>query len=349
MVVMADDNEMLPVAPFDASTASRFARIALANVVREYPNKPDHVLESMLDAQAPSAMHPAFHGAYDWHSCVHMHWLMARVRNRFPDLPEASAIGAVFDQHLTPAAIAGEVAYLRRPASASFERTYGWAWLLKLAQELATGNDTWSARWAAALQPLADAFTERYLDYLPRAEYPLRYGVHNNSAFGVLFALEYARCCDRTDLASLCERTAVRWFEADRNAPADWEPSGADFLSPSLVEASLMHRVLEPRGFATWLDAFLPGLADGKPRSLFTPANVCDRSDPQIVHLDGLNLSRAWCFGSIALALAPEDARRDRLLDAAERHLRAGLVGLASGDYLGEHWLASFAALALTR
>jgi hypothetical protein len=330
----------------EAALASRFARIALDNVVREYPNKLDHVLDGPDGVRSPRALHPAFYGSFDWHSCVHMHWLLARLHRR--GLPEHDAIEAVLDAHLGPSAIAGEVRYLERPSASTFERTYGWAWLLKLALELRGGDDgSPRARWSTALQPLADAFVARYLDYLPRAAHPLRAGMHANSAFGLAFALDYARTAGETALAGRCEATARAWFLADRDYPAAWEPSGSDFLSPALMEADLMRRVLGATEFPDWLGEFLPGLARGAPAALFTPAVPTDRSDGQIVHLDGLNLSRAWCLRGLAGALPVRDVRHTRLAAAAEVHLAAGMQGIDSGHYMGEHWLASFAMLAI--
>ena len=330
--------------------AARFAGLALENIGRPYPHKLDHVLGGPGDVQAPRALHPSFHGSYDWHSCVHMHWLLAHLVRRFPDLPQRPAIAATFDRNLAPAAIAGEVAYLAGPHNASFVRTYGWAWLLKLALELAEGasGDPDAARWSAALAPLARAFAERWLDFLPRTQFPIRHGNHPNSAFGLAFALDYARGTGATALEQAVVAKALAWYGADRDGPAAWEPSGADFLSPVLIEADLMRRVLDAPALARWLDGFLPGLARAEPAALFAPVPVSDRGDPQIVHLDGLNLSRAWCFGAIARALPRGDARTAVLTAAAARHLEAGMAGLDSDDFLGAHWLASFAALALS-
>lgn len=328
----------------DAETASRFATLALANIARDYPHKPDHTMAGDADAQTPRVLHPAFHGSYDWHSCVHMHWLLARVLRRFPALPERAAIEALFDRHLRAEAIAVEVAYLARPESISFERTYGWAWLLKLAAEI-EGLDI--ARWHEALTPLAGAFAVRLIEFLPRARYPIRYGMHANSAFALAFALDYADAASDTALADACRTKAIAWFAPDREAPAQWEPSGTDFLSPVLMEAELMRRVLDAATFAEWFAAFLPRFGEAHPASLFTPAIVTDRNDAQLVHLDGLNLSRAWCFHGIAEALRANDPRIAIAVAAGQRHLAAGWQGLASDAFVGAHWLASFAALAL--
>jgi len=330
-----------------AAYASQLASIALANVVREYPNKPDHVLGEPADARTPRALHAAFYGSYDWHSCVHMHWLLAHLWRCCPDLRERDTIAATFDAHVTADTIAAECAYLARPDARAFERTYGWAWLLKLADELDRASDADARRWSDALAPLAAAFVERYRAYLPKANYPIRYGIHPNSAFGVAFALDYARTAGIGDLEALCVQKALAWFADDRDAPATWEPSGSDFFSPALIEADLMRRVLDAWAFAAWLERLLPGLAERKPATLFAPAIVSDRLDPQIVHLDGLALSRAWCFRGIAAALPDGDPRVDIAAQAADVHLAAGLAGMERADYLGSHWLASFAALAL--
>jgi hypothetical protein len=326
--------------------AARFAAIALANVVREYPSKQDHVLGAPGDAQPTRALHPAFYGSYDWHSCVHMHWLLVRLYHSYPRLPQRTRIGELFDRHFAPDAIAGECAYLERPGAQAFERTYGWAWLLKLAAELGALPGAAAARWAANIAPLAAAFVARYLGYLPRAHYPIRHGTHANSAFGLAFALDYARAAGALALEHACVAAAGKWFGADRDAPAAWEPCGADFLSPTLMEAELMRRVLPPAEFADWLAAFVPGLAQRAPATLFTPVAVADRADPQIVHLDGLNLSRAWCMRGIAAALPPDDPRVQPLRAAAHAHLGAGTAGLDSSEYVIAHWLATFAVLA---
>ena len=338
----------MTVATLDPDRAARFADIALANVVREYPGKQDHVLGGDADLLPPRALHPAFFGSYDWHSCVHMHWLLVHVRRLHPGLPQRAAVDATLDRHFAPVNIAAERAYLERPGAQAFERPYGWTWLMKLADELACSTDADARRWAGQLAPLARAFVDRYRAWLPKADYPVRYGMHSNSAFGILFALDYARRADERALAAAIEGKARAWFERDRDAPVAWEPSGFDFLSPSLVEALLMRRVLTADEFGVWLDAFLPGMGRREPATLFAPVAVSDRTDAHIVHLDGLNLSRAWCFRGIASALPVDDPRAAAVRDAAAAHLAAGLVGLDRADYVGSHWLASFAALALS-
>jgi hypothetical protein len=337
----------------DVQVADHLARTALASIGREYPHKLDHVMTADADAQTPRDLHPSFHGSYDWHSCVHMHWTLARLLRRFPALPARDAVVALVDRHFAPDAIGGELAYLARPASATFERTYGWAWLLKLAAELRaganakSGSDPHFGRWSAAVDPLARAFAQRFLEFLPRAHYPLRYGIHPNSAFALALALDYAHEVGDDALVGACTHHGLQWFADDIEAPARFEPSGVDFLSPSLVEAELMRRIVEPTAFAEWLARFLPGFVDAEPRTLFAPARVSDRSDPQLVHLDGLNLSRAWCFDGIASSLPAADPRIVVARHAADAHRDAGVQGLESGDFVGAHWLASFAVLAV--
>jgi hypothetical protein len=331
-----------------AVQASRFARLALANVAREYPNKLDHVLAGPHDVAAPRELHPAFFGSFDWHSCVHAHWLLARILRTHPDLSEANAIRAALDATLTPAHLEAETAYLRRPEGRAFERSYGWAWLLKLVQELACWSDVDAHRWSRDLAPLAYAFSERYVEWLADATYPIRHGVHTNTAFALAFALDYARDCDAEVLRGAAEAKARAWYLDDVDAPAAWEPSGADFLSPTLIEADLMRRVLGAAAFGDWLARFLPGIVQREPATLFTPAVVSNRGDPYIVHLDGLNLSRAWCWRAIVAALPAGDGRIAIATGAAEAHQEAGLRGVASGEYAGEHWLATFAVLALS-
>lgn len=327
-----------------AAAAAGFAQLALKCVRREYPNKPDHVMADAADVRPPHAMHPSFYGCYDWHSSVHGHWLLARLRKEFPNSPEAAATRAVFEENLSTAAVAGELAYLAGPERKSFERTYGWAWLLKLAEELHAAGDPDSRRWYENLKPLAEELALRTEAFLPKQTYPIRTGVHPNTAFGLAFALDYAREVGDAKLEALLLERARTYFEKDRNAPASWEPGGEDFFSPALMEADLMRRVLAPKDFAAWYRRFLPKLPD----NLLKPATVSDRSDPKLVHLDGLNLSRAWCMREVAAALPARDPARKALAAAADRHAADALANVASGQYEGEHWLATFAAYLLS-
>jgi DUF2891 family protein len=326
-------------------TASKFARLALSHVTREYPNLLHHVLNGPQDVRGPRDLHPVFFGSLDWHSCVHGYWLLATVLRLFPDIPEAREIRKLFDGQLTPSNVKGEVDYLDQPLRTIFERPYGWAWLLMLAAELSRHESNEARQWSNALRPLAAAFVDRFLVFLPKATYPTRVGTHFNSSFAVTLALEYANVTNNKALRNLLVEKARAWFGGDSDCQA-WEPGGDDFLSPALMEAECMRRVLAAHDFPRWLDRFLPRLADRQPRSLFKPAIVSDRSDGKIAHLDGLNLSRAWCWRSIASSWPTSDSRRSIALDAAEKHLAASLPYVA-GDYMGEHWLATFALLAL--
>jgi hypothetical protein len=342
------DEPPTPFPNLTAEAASVFAGLALRGITREYPNKLDHVMNGPEEVASPAVLHPAFYGSYDWHSCVHGHWMLVRLLKLFPELPQAEEIRETLTQLLTPANIAAEVAYMDAPNRASFERTYGWAWLLKLEEELQGWEDQDARVWAENLRPLADAVVARYTDFLPRQDYPIRRGVHPNTAFGIAFALDFARATgDRSLEALLLERTET-YFGDDLDYPAAWEPDGDDFFSRSLVESDLMRRVMPPDAFAAWLRRFLPGLEAGEPQSLLTPAEVSDRADPKIVHLDGLNLSRAWCMRLISEALPPGDPLIPLLMESAARHAQATLPHISSGNYEGEHWLATFAVYMLT-
>jgi Protein of unknown function (DUF2891) len=349
MFVMPEPGEAGEPSPvLSKERASAFARLALKAIGQEYPNKPEHVMGGPADLKSPKALHPAFFGSYDWHSSVHGHWMLARLLRLFPDLPEAGQIRATMGAHLTAEKGKIEAEYFARKESKSFERTYGWAWLLKLAEEL-NGCDAPEAKvWAANLRPLADVVVTRYLDFLPKQTYPIRTGVHPNTAFGLAFALDYARSVGDSRLIGLIHERAKAYFGADVDVPAGWEPGGADFFSPSLTEADLMRRVLSPPEFREWFAKFLPRASKAEPKALFNPATVTDRTDPQLVHLDGLNLSRAWCMRNIASALPAGDPARAVLARSAASHARAGLEHVASGDYAGEHWLASFAIYLLS-
>jgi hypothetical protein len=335
----------LSATSLDSHTASKFAKLALAHVVREYPNKLDHVLNGPLDLKEPRDLHPVFFGSFDWHSCVHGYWLLATVLRLFPDIGEAREIEKLFDTQLTSSKVEAEVEYLDQPMRATFERPYGWAWLLMLAAELERHLTERANNWGEALTPLTVALVDRFVDFLPKATYPTRVGTHFNSSFAIALALEYAEVVHKESLRKVLVRKAHDWYGEDRDCQV-WEPGGDDFLSPALMEAECMRRVLDATDFTHWLDRFLPRLMERQPAALFKPALVSDRSDGKIAHLDGLNLSRAWCWRSIAATWPASDPRRSIAIDAAEAHLAASLPHV-TGDYMGEHWLATFALLAL--
>jgi hypothetical protein len=324
----------------DTSLASAICRTTLAQIRREWPNKLDHIMAGVEDVERPSVLHPIFYGCMDWHSCVHGWWRLLRLARLFPDMPEVSQIRAVSDEMLRPEYVAGEIAYLERPTASTFERPYGWGWALALHHE-AERHD---APWGSALAPWAQMFADRFKEYLPKLTYPIRVGTHYNTAFALTLALEWAAQRDM-ELAATIGLAARGWFFTDSGCQA-WEPSGDDFLSPALTEALLMSRVMSRTDFRTWLDDFLPDMAEGKPTSLFHPVSISDRSDGKIAHLDGLNLSRAWCWKSIMAALDENHSIAPRVGTAIADHISASLPHIF-GDYTGEHFLGSFALLAL--
>ncbi len=324
--------------------ASAWARLGLTNVQREYPHLLQHMLNGPEDARHPRELHPAFYGSYDWHSCVHQHWMLVRLLRVFPQLPERAEIEAVLQRHLTPASLEAEAEYLRSPTRTLFERPYGWAWLLKLDQELRSFHPALAAGFA----PLTRLIRDGFMVYFPALTHPIRHGVHSNTAFATGFALNWARATDDQALKLLCTSRAATWYGRDRDYPAHYEPSGEDFFSPALAEAALMARILPQQAFVTWFDKFLPRLAQGDPARLLTPAPVSDPADPKIGHLIGLNLNRAWVWRRLAGVLPAGDPRLPLLLEAAARHYAAALPLLSEEDYHRAHWLASFAVYALT-
>jgi len=324
--------------------ARHYVRIALGHVSREYPHKADHVMDGPGDVYLPRRAHPVFYGSFDWHSCVHGFWLLVRLRRMFPAMPEAAAIEALIDERFADDNIRAELAYLARASSRGFERPYGWAWLLKLAAELRADTSPRARPWASSLAPLADAFAARFKAFLPLQTYPVRAGSHANSAFALILASDYAASHGDQALHDALVRSARAWFGTNAGAQA-WEPSGEDFLSPTLCAAQAMRRLLPDDEFRAWLARYLPELHAAAPASLFIPAIVSDRSDGRIGHLDGLNLSRAWAWRDLAGVLAGK--AREAALAAAQAHLDAGMPHVA-GDYMGEHWLATYAVLAMS-
>jgi hypothetical protein len=323
--------------------AAHFATIALGHVMREYPYKTGTVLSGPDDAKAPSALHPIFHGSFDWHSCVHGYWMLARILARFPDIAVAADIRRLFDRMLVAEKVGSECATLAHPLERGFERPYGWGWLLKLSGEL---HGLEGGHWAANLRPLTEVFVQRFQDFLPIATYPVRVGTHYNTAFALRLAVDFADETGDQGLMRLLRETALRWYGADAACPAWGEPSGDDFLSSALIEAECMRRLMPGGQFLPWFNRFLPQIVENQPSTLFSPASVSDRTDGKIAHLDGLNLSRAWCWRSLLKVLPEADPRRAVLAATATAHLDAALPHVA-GDYMGEHWLASFAVLAL--
>jgi hypothetical protein len=333
------------VASVDRALAERWAQVALANVARPYPCKLDQLLQAEEDLLPPATLHPAFWGSYDWHSCVHMHWTLARLLRRFPQHRFAAATLRHFSDRLTAPNVAGELLTITRAGHASFERPYGWGWLLKLATELEllAAEQPAATDHARAVAPLAQCIADRFIDYLPRVDYPTRAGTHGNSAFALLLALDYAEVAQHRRLATVVAERAERWFGRDARYPAALEPSGEDFLSPGLVEAVLMRRTVDGCAYADWWTQFEPDR--GALATWLAPARISDPHDPKIVHLHGLNLSRAWCWRKLLPDLVP--AQVPVVQAAIAAHLAASLPAATDSDYVGTHWLASFALLAL--
>ena len=332
----------------DEAAAGRFARLALGCVHREYPNKVAHVMNGDADAKPPRELTPAFFGCFDWHSSVHGHWLLARMASVAPDSPLAAEARAALAKSLTDEKIAGEVAYLSAPGRSGFERPYGLAWLLQLAAELRERDDPEAKAWSKALAPLEAKAAGLMFEWIPKLAYPIREGEHPQTAFAFGLVLDWARGAGETEKAGLLAGRVVELYGKDEGCPIGWEPSGQDFLSPCLAEADLMRRVLPPGRFATWLSAFLPSIPrDGSSRWL-VPGVVTDRTDGKLVHLDGLNLSRAFMLRGIASGLPERDRRRAALLSAAAVHAKAGLDAISAENYPGSHWLGTFAVYLLT-
>jgi hypothetical protein len=333
---------------FDAAAAKRFADLALACVHKEYPNKISHVLASDADVKPPRELTPAFCGCFDWHSAVHGHWLLVRLVRTFPDAPFVPAARAALAQSLTPDHIAAELRYLDGPGRSDFERPYGLAWLLQLAAELQEWNDPQAQVLARTLDPLTRAAAGRLKTWLPKLSYPIRVGEHSQTAFAFGLALDWAREAPDRDLAALLEARSRDYYSADRDCPMAYEPSGQDFLSPCLAEADLMRRVLAPPAYASWLSGFLPHLPRDGSAAWLRPAVVTDPTDGKLVHLDGLNLSRAWMLEGIAAGLPADDPRIASLHAAADAHRSAGLRAVTGAHYEGGHWLGSFAVYLVT-
>lgn len=332
----------LDTIPLHLIEASRLVALPLHCLKTEFPNKLNQVLGTAEEIGIPSVLHPAFYGCFDWHSSVHGHWMLVALLRRFPELPESEQIIDQLRQSITDAHIQGELDYFLRTSETTFERTYGWAWLLRLSLELQQWKTPLGDELAGRLEPLTRLIVQRYQEYLPRLVYPIRSGEHPNTAFGLSHAWDYASFTRDSLFLGVIETHAFRFFAQDRNAPLSWEPSGYDFLSPCLEEANLMRRVMPEEMFRPWLREFLPGMSD--PAFTMPVGEVRDRTDGKLVHLDGLNFSRAWCLYELSRAL-PEYGH---LRKVADDHIANSLPRITDGSYAGEHWLASFACFALT-
>lgn len=332
----------------DSVLVDRFARLALACVHTEYPNKISHVLLSDADVAPPRELTPAFCGCFDWHSSVHGHWMLARLARLHPDAPFAAEARAALGRSLTADNLAAEAAYLAFKGRESFERPYGLAWLFCLAEELREWDDGDARQWSADLTPLEAAAWARIAEWLPKLYYPIRTGEHSQTAFAFGLILDWAETVGDPEKVALVKDTILRLYLKDQGCPLGYEPSGQDFLSPCLAEADLMRRVLPPEEFAGWLDDFLPEIPDRGGADWLPVGVVTDRSDGKLAHLDGLNLSRAWMLEGILAGLPADDLRRPALRAAADAHREVGLAAVTGEHYAGGHWLGSFATYLVT-
>lgn len=328
---------------------SAFVDLALKGMDQEYPNKPSNVMVDESSVQSPREMHPAFYGCFDWHSSIHGHWMLVRLIRLYPDHPRVAEIRAKLDEHLSAENLKKEADYFALKHNRSFERMYGWAWAFRLIAELQAWNDDQGNQWREHLKPLETVLVERVVDYLPKLKYPIRTGVHPDSAFALAQTLDYAKAIGNSSLEALILERSRDYYLEDVDYPANYEPSGEDFFSPGLNEADLMRRVLPEAEYSKWLTRFMPQVGVARDYRLLQPVEVSDVTDGKIVHLAGLDLSRAWCLQGIASALGEEDPRRALLIEAANAHAQVGFRYVFSGHYEGEHWLATFAVYSLTQ
>lgn len=349
VVIMVAPVWAQPDNAFDAAAVERFARLTLECIHQEYPNKISHVLSSADDARPPHELTPVFYGCFDWHSAAHGHWLLVRLCRMHPQAPFVAEARAALGKSFVPDRVAAEVEYLRAKGRGTFERPYGLAWLLQLSAELHEWDDHQARQWAATLEPLEQEAADRFRKWLPKLSHPVRTGEHSQTAFALGLVLDWARCRGDEQMADLVTQRARDYYLKDRGANLAFEPDGQAFLSPTLAEADLMRRILKPAEFAAWLGAFLPELSLDNSTGWLEPAVVTDKQDGHLVHLDGLNLSRAWMLEGIAAGLPPGDPRIGSLLAAARRHRRAGLEAVTGEHYEGGHWLGSFAVYLVTK
>ncbi|MCB9224332.1 MAG: DUF2891 domain-containing protein [Crocinitomicaceae bacterium] len=319
-----------------------FAEVPLECIYKEYPNKLNQVLTDSTHLQSPKELHPIFYGCFDWHSSVHGHWLLAKLMNNNPGTELEKQVSKVFDFQFQVSKVQQELAYFQPSLNKSFERTYGWAWILKLYAELYKSPLNSEHKWTNNLQSLIDQITSFYKEFLPKLVYPVRVGEHTNTAFGLSLALDYSRVVGDEDLENLILSRSKEFFANDQGCPLNWEPSGFDFISPCLQEAELMSKVYSKKDFENWLGEYLPQLLNKD----FTlePGRVIDRTDGKLVHLDGLNFSRAWCLYQIADVLGKKG---EHLVKLADTHVLSSADQVINSNYMGSHWLASFYVKAL--
>jgi hypothetical protein len=329
----------------DAEAVEAITEHPLDCVGTEFPHWIGSV-DSAEGFERPAEQHPVFHGCFDWHSAVHSHWSLVRALRLFDHPAEPEVVDAI-DARLTADNVEREVAHFED--NETFEKPYGWAWLLRLAAELRLWDDGRAGEWRAALRPLEDRIVELTESEFLTEERPFRVGTHDNAAFALAGVLDYARVTGRESLEAAVVETAERFFSDDEDYPVEYEPIGWDFVSPALAEADLMRRVLDRPAFAAWIDAFLPDVTAPPHDAILEPVGVEPGSDGGVeLHLVGLNLSRAWCLAGTADALG-DHPYADALEESAERHAERGLSRAFTDDYAGAHWLSSFVLYLVTR
>ena len=333
--------ETVEIPTLNKNEATRLAQLPLNCMDTEYPNKLGQTISGSDDLKAPKELHPAFYGCFDWHSAVHGHWSLVSLLKQFPTIENAGKIKEKLLLNMSKENILAEVQYFQGKYNKTYERTYGWAWLLKLVEELHTWDDPVARQLEDNMQPLTDMIIEKYIEFLPKLNYPIRVGEHPNTAFGLSFAWDFAKTTGHEELKMLIEKRAREFYFSDQGCPMTWEPSGFDFLSPCLEEAALMKRVLSPEEFRSWIVEFLPALKDK--HFALAPGRVSDRTDGKLVHLDGVNFSRAWSLNKIAAGLS----EFDHLKNIANLHINYSLPSIVDDNYEGGHWLGSFAIYAL--
>lgn len=336
--------------PFSEQQLDAFVMLALKNIDQEYPSKPGITLTGPEMLVGPQQLFPAFFGSFDWHSCVHAHWMLVRLLKLYPDLSQATKIRQKLDEHLSLANIQQEAKLFESKENRSFERMYGWAWLLRLVTELATWDDPQAKKWRENLRPLESVLVNNTQAYLPKLNYPIRTGEHTDTGFALAQILDYAQTVKNADLEKLIEERAKHYYGADTDYPTRYEPSGHDFFSSCWNEADLMRRVLPTDRFEIWLKEYLPGLSSeiDSLGNLLTPVEVSDVTDGKLVHLAGLDLSRAWCLNGIASSLKSDASLASALRKSSRGHGQVGMSYVFSGHYEGDHWLATFAVYWLT-
>ncbi|MFT6095525.1 MAG: hypothetical protein ACJAXY_001191 [Nonlabens sp.] len=333
--------DKIPTPQLNLQQANNLAQLPLHCIETEYPNKIGHVTAGPEDQKRPRVQHPVFYGCFDWHSAVHGYWSAVTLIKNFPELEKREELLQKIQRNLTSENIKVEIAYLNTKDNKTFERTYGWAWLLKLQQELDSWESEYGKELSQILQPLSDMVADRYVEYLPKLNYAIRVGEHSNTAFGMAFAYDYAVHAQNQALKLVIEERAIEFYLRDADCPISWEPSGYDFLSPCLEEVDIMRRILPAADFHNWIKEFLPHIENGKLEMEI--GKVSDRSDGKLVHIDGLNLSRSW----VLYGLAAQYPEYNNLTEIADAHITNTLPNLVADDYAGGHWLGSFAIYAL--